>query len=76
MLCLLCRLGDAGAGALAALIAEGAKLSSLQLCANDIGDDGMVALAQVQKHCSGSVRCTSLSLAAAAVVLVLTYCVM
>ncbi|WIA42875.1 hypothetical protein OEZ86_008798 [Tetradesmus obliquus] len=39
-------LGDAGACALAALIADGAKLSSLQLCSNDIGDDGMVALAQ------------------------------
>jgi hypothetical protein len=37
-----------GACALAALIAEGAKLSSLQLCANDIGDEGMVALAQVR----------------------------
>jgi hypothetical protein len=48
--CSLRRLGDAGACALAALIAEGTKLSSLQLCGNDIGDDGMVALAQVRKQ--------------------------
>jgi hypothetical protein len=49
----LCRLGDAGAFALAALIADGTKLSSLQLCSNDIGDHGMVALAQVSNAHAG-----------------------
>ncbi|KAF6259672.1 hypothetical protein COO60DRAFT_1626012 [Scenedesmus sp. NREL 46B-D3] len=39
-------LGDEGACALAALIAGGAKFSSLQLSANDINDGGMVALAK------------------------------
>lgn len=57
--CSLCRLGDAGACALAALIADGAKLSSLQLCSNDISDDGMVALAQVgeKTECGGPSGC-------------------
>lgn len=57
----LCRLGDEGACALAALIAGGAKFSSLQLAANDINDGGMVALAQVRHVASAWIMLSTLA---------------
>lgn len=40
-------LGNVGAAAIAELLDAGCRITSLQLSDNDIGDEGMVRLAQV-----------------------------